>query len=84
AQLMIKQARHDDAEALLEQGRQLEPLHGGLWIARGDLAGLRGDHAAALAAYRKAEEIDPYRVALAARARIQQTEAKLAGRASPR
>ncbi|MBM3318972.1 MAG: sulfatase-like hydrolase/transferase, partial [Candidatus Eisenbacteria bacterium] len=49
AQLMIKQARHDDAEALLEQGRQLEPLHGGLWIARGDLAGLRGDHAAALA-----------------------------------
>lgn len=79
AQLLIKQERFAEAEAALAQGEQLDPRHGGFWIARGDMAGLRGDHRAAVAAYQRAIEVDPYHVSMAARARIQQAEAKLAG-----
>jgi choline-sulfatase len=77
AKILINHGRYAEAIPILDQGAQLDPLHGGIWIARGDMAGAQNDYVAAIAAYRKAEEVDPYRVALAARARIQQAQAQL-------
>jgi choline-sulfatase len=78
AQLYIKQKRYADAQPVLDQAAALDPYHGGVWIARGDSESFQGRYREAIAAYRKAEEVDPYRLALAARARIQEAEQKLA------
>jgi choline-sulfatase len=78
AQLLIGQGRYAEAVPIIDRGEQIDPLSGGLWIARGDMAAFQGEYDAAIAAYRRAEEIDPVRVGDAARERIRQTEAKRA------
>jgi arylsulfatase A-like enzyme/Flp pilus assembly protein TadD len=82
AQLLIKQGRHAEAKPLLDQCEQLDPLHGGTCIARGDMAAMQDDFAGAIAHFRRAEEIDPHRLTATARARIQQTQARMAAGAS--
>ncbi|MFH1680861.1 MAG: sulfatase-like hydrolase/transferase, partial [Candidatus Eisenbacteria bacterium] len=70
AQLMIKQDRREEARGMLAQAAALDPMHGGVEIARGDLLMKEGKPGEAIAAYRRAAEIDPYRVGDAARARL--------------
>ena len=70
AQLLDKNGRTAEAPPLLDQTEQLDPLHGGGPIARGDILLREGKVEDAIPAYRRAIEIDPYRVADAAQARI--------------
>jgi len=70
AQIMIAQGQQPEAEALLDQAHAIEPRHGGVAIARGDLLALRGKFAEALASYEKAQQIDPYRTEALAQTRI--------------
>jgi tetratricopeptide (TPR) repeat protein len=74
AQLLIKQKRFDEAVPVLDRCEALDPLQGGLWIARGDMAQSQGKFAEAIANYRKAKEVDPTRVSGAADERIRQVE----------
>jgi tetratricopeptide (TPR) repeat protein len=78
AQVVMQQRRFDEAEALLDQAAALEPGHGAVLVARGDLHLLQGHADEALALYRRALESDPYRIAGVARARIARMQA-LAG-----
>jgi tetratricopeptide (TPR) repeat protein len=70
AQIMIRDGRYADAARLLDQGQALDPGDGGIFIVKGDLLKDTGRAPEALAAYRRAMEIDPYRTTAAARARI--------------
>jgi len=70
AQMLIKNDRGDEALPLLEQTLALDPQHGGAYIARGDLLVEQGRIEEAIASYRRAIELDPYRTGDAARARI--------------
>lgn len=72
AQIMLPANRLDEAEALLDQAEALDPHHGGTYLARGDLLGMRGLYDEALAAYEKAREIDPYRATAESQSRIDQ------------
>jgi choline-sulfatase len=71
AQILILDGRSAEAERLLAQAESLDPKHGAVWIARGDLALRRGNKEDARAAYEKARSIDPYRASGVAAARIQ-------------
>ncbi len=71
AQVLILDGREAEAERLLAQAESLDPRHGAVWIARGDLALKRGNKEDARAAYEKARSVDPYRAAGIAAARIQ-------------
>jgi len=75
AQVLIKHGRLEEAQPLLEQTLELDPLHGGAFIARGDLQRQQGEIEAALASYRQAIEVDPYRTGETARQRIAQLQA---------
>jgi arylsulfatase A-like enzyme len=79
AQMMIKQNRDEEALGLLDQAAKLDPRHGGVPIARGDLLARQGLRQEALAAYSQAAEIDPYRVGDTARARISELRRSEAG-----
>lgn len=70
AQVLILDGREAEAEALLGQAESLDPRHGAVWIARGDLALKRGRKEDARAAYEKARALDPYRASGIAAARI--------------
>jgi choline-sulfatase len=70
AQVLILDGREAEAEALLAQAESLDPKHGAVWIARGDLALKRGRKEDARAAYEKARALDPYRATGVAVARI--------------
>lgn len=70
AQVLIRVGRLEEAGGLLDQASALEPEHGGVLIARGDMEALRGDAAGARARYEEAQRRDPYRAAGAAQARI--------------
>ena len=52
----------------------MDPRHGGIYIARGDLLALQRHPHEALAAYRRAIDVDPYRATGAASARIKGVE----------
>jgi choline-sulfatase len=71
AQILI--LRSEDAEAghVLDEAARLEPEHGGIFIARGDLAARRGRRGEAAALYEKARLVDPYRAAGIAASRLQ-------------
>lgn len=69
-QIQIKQHRFDEAGEMLDQAAALDPLHGGIDIARGDLLALQRHPRDAIKAYERAEQVDPYRVGFAAEARI--------------
>jgi choline-sulfatase len=71
AQILILDGRQAEAERLLAQAESLDPRHGAVWIARGDLALKRGNREEARAAYEKAGSVDPYRASGIAAARIE-------------
>lgn len=73
AQIEILDGRFDDARAHLDEAELLDPKHGGIAIARGDLLAATGRRDEAAAAYRHAAAVDPTRathVAAARRARL--------------
>jgi predicted negative regulator of RcsB-dependent stress response len=84
AQILIQEGAHDEAAELLDRAEALEPRHGGIFIARGDSLALRGRPQEALAAYERAREVDPNRVASAAQARIDDLRRKTGGSARGR
>ena len=70
AQIALLAGREEEARRRLDEAEGLDPRHGGIFIARGDLLLRRGDVAAAEASYREAIRLDPYRSAGMARSRI--------------
>jgi choline-sulfatase len=70
AQLCILDGRLDQAAPLLDEAARLDPGHGGVLVARGDIALARGDRASAGQAYRQALELDAGRVGVQARSRL--------------
>jgi Flp pilus assembly protein TadD len=70
AQILILDGRLDEAGRLLDEALGLDPLHGGVYIARGDLLAREGRKDEARASYERAREVDPYRAAGAAAARL--------------
>ncbi len=70
AQIMLADGRLDEASKLLDQAEALDPRHGGIYLARGDLFALRRRPDEAIAAYERAWEVDPHRAAVEAQARI--------------
>ena len=74
AQILILDGRHDEAGRLLDEAERLDPKHGGVFIARGDLLARQGRRDEARAAYEKARQVDPYRASGAAEKRLQDLE----------
>lgn len=72
AQIMIAGMRLEEAAKLLDQAETLEPMHGGIFLARGDMFALRGRPDEAIASYEHARTVDPYRAAAEAESRINQ------------
>ncbi len=73
-QIAILGGRWDAARAHLDHAAALDPRHGGVAIAEGDLLAATGDTRAAAASYERAARIDPTRathVAAARRARLE-------------
>ncbi len=70
AQLMVSQQRVEEAASFLDQAEVLEPLHGGIYLARGDWFTLQGRPLEAIAAYEYAKKVDPYRAGREAESRI--------------
>lgn len=70
AQILILDGRYEEAARLLDEAQALDPKHGGVYIARGDLLARQGRAAEARAAYEQARQIDPYRASGAAAARL--------------
>jgi arylsulfatase A-like enzyme/predicted negative regulator of RcsB-dependent stress response len=62
AQIVMADGRYGEADELLDQAAELEPDHGGVYIARGDLSAWQGRFEEALASYAQARRVDPYRV----------------------
>ena len=54
----------------LDEAEALDPLHGGVHIARGDLLAREGQTEEARASYERARKVDPYRAGGAAAARL--------------
>ncbi len=79
AQILILDGRHAEAARLLDEAQALDPEHGGVLIARGDLLARQGKRDEARAAYERAAKVDPYRAAGAAAARLE----KLGGGQTP-
>jgi len=57
--MLLFQARLDEAEKELKLAQELDPLYPFNYVAMGMLSGVRGDHPKALEQCRKAVEIDP-------------------------
>jgi arylsulfatase A-like enzyme/Flp pilus assembly protein TadD len=70
AQILILDGRHEEAGKLLDEAEGQDPRHGGVHIARGDLLARQGRKEDARASYERAREVDPYRAAGAAAARL--------------
>lgn len=70
AQILIADGSITKAEVHLASAAALDPRHGGVFIARGDILARAGDEAAARREYERAIEVDPNRITSAARARI--------------
>lgn len=79
AQVILQQGRFEEAEALLDRAAELEPGHGAVPLARGDLRLAQRRPEEALELYRQAAEVDSHRFAGLARARIERVE-ELLGR----
>lgn len=77
AQLQILRGETADTALLLDQAARLEPGHGGIEIARGDLRLVAGDHEGARRHYAAARDMDGVRVGAAAAARIQRLDRAL-------
>jgi arylsulfatase A-like enzyme len=70
AQILILDGRLDEAGRLLDEAEGLDPLHGGVHIARGDLLAREGRKDEARASYERAAKVDPYRAGGTAAARL--------------
>lgn len=77
AQIALQDGREDETERLLGEAEKHDPRHGAIFIARGDLSLRRGRPGEAEASYRQAIEVDPYRSAGMARARLEAIEARI-------
>ncbi len=74
AQIMLASSRLDESEKMLSRAEELDPKHGGIFLARGDLLALRRRPQEAIAMYAHAAKLDPYRVSAEAEARINRLE----------
>ncbi|MCU0303462.1 MAG: sulfatase-like hydrolase/transferase [Thermoanaerobaculales bacterium] len=74
AQILILDGRLGEAAELLDEAAALEPEHGGILIARGDLLLRLGRPDEARRAWERASTLDPYRAAGTAAARLQGLE----------
>lgn len=70
AQIHILHGNNEEAKTLLDEAQRLEPAHGGIFVARGDMALQAGDPAMARTFYEKAISTDPYRIGGIARGRL--------------
>lgn len=70
AQILVLDGRLEEAGRLLDEAERLDSRHGGVHIARGDLLARQGRKDEARASYEKARQVDPYRAAGAAEARL--------------
>ena len=70
AQILILDGREEEAGRLLDEAERLDSRHGGVHIARGDLLARQGRKEEARASYERARQVDPYRAAGAAEARL--------------
>ena len=70
AQILILRREFELAETLLQQAEALEPQHGGVAVARGDIALREGGPDAARKQYEAAIQADPSRVGAVARQRL--------------
>lgn len=75
AQIKVLHDDFDGAELLLKEAEKLDPRHGGVPIARGDIASRRGDRQSAERFYRQAQAIDPIRVGPIAEGRLRKLQA---------
>jgi len=80
AQVMMQQRRFDEALALLDAAAELDPLHGAVPLARGDLQMIQGHPTHARELYEEAARVDPYRFAGLSRARIERLERSMGRR----
>ena len=71
AQVVMQQGRLGEAEALLDGAAELDPLHGAVPLARGDLWLVQGRVEEAVEMYEEARRVDPVRSAGLAAARIE-------------
>lgn len=70
AQIMIADGRLGQARDLLDRAETLDPVHGGIYLAKGDLYARLGRPEEAIEAYERARQVDPYRATTEAEARI--------------
>jgi arylsulfatase A-like enzyme len=70
AQILILDGRVEEAGRILDEAERLDPRHGGVHIARGDLLAKQGRKEEARASYERARQVDPYRAAGLAKARL--------------
>ena len=70
AQIKIKQWEFELAHLLLDEAEGRDPNFGAIYLARGDIHALRGNAEKAIMEYERGKQIDPFRVAKAADARI--------------
>lgn len=77
AQLQILLGETVDTLLLLDQAQRLEPRHGGIEIAHGDLRLVAGDYEGARRHYATARDLDGVRVGAAATARLQRLDRAL-------
>lgn len=83
AQILILKGQLQPAALLLDQAQALDPRHGGVAIARGDLLAQQGNREEARKAYLRAKQIDPYRAASLAEARLAALQTTGAARPAP-
>ena len=78
AQILVARGELREATGLLDRAELLDPFHGGVWIARGDIAVVEKRWSDAIEAYETAVTLDPYRAAGAAEKRIENLRRALA------
>jgi arylsulfatase A-like enzyme len=75
--LVMRGVVGDEFEQALEAAKQLDPDHGGTYIARGDWYVSRGQLLEALSAYEKARQVDPANSGPTARQKIEWVRRRL-------
>jgi tetratricopeptide (TPR) repeat protein len=77
AQILVRRGAYDECAEQLDRAEALDPLHGDIYITRGDLYGVKRDYERAIEQFRKAAEVDPIRYGATARNGIAQARARL-------
>jgi choline-sulfatase len=75
AQLLVRRGAFDECARQLDLAEKIDPLHGDIYITRGDLYAVQRDYEKAIEEFRRAERIDPIRYGATARRGIAQAEA---------